>query len=101
MEKITKITVGGKDYKLPKLDFNAVCELEELGMDFSRIQKMSMSTGRALLALVMKTDCKTAAKAYEDELEKDEEAFNKIMLPLYNMINESDFFQKMARQKTN
>ena len=45
---VKKITIGGKDYTLPKIDFNAVCELEDLCFDFSKVDKKMMSTGRAL-----------------------------------------------------
>lgn len=94
-----KITVNGKEYTLPKIDFNAVCELEDLGFDFSKIDKKMMSTGRALLAFVMKTDIETASKEFSKELENNPEAFQSIFVPLFNMISESDFFQRMAQQK--
>lgn len=95
---VKKITIGGREYILPKIDFNAVCELEDLGFDFSKVDKKMMSTGRALLAFVMKTDIKTASAAFEREMEINKNAFNDIFVPLFNMISESDFFRKMAQQ---
>ena len=95
---VKKITIGGKNYPLPKIDFNAVCELEDLGFDFSKVDKKMMSTGRALLAFVMKTDTQTATRAFEKEMEVNKNAFNDIFVPLFNMISESDFFRAMAQQ---
>lgn len=95
---VKKITIGGKDYILPKIDFNAVCELEDLGFDFSKVDKKMMSTGRALLAFVMGTDIQTASRAFEKELKVNKEAMNTIFVPLFNMISESDFFREMAGQ---
>lgn len=96
---VKKITVNGKNYTLPKIDFDAVCDLEELGFDFSKVDKKMMSTGRALLAFVMKTDIRTASAEFEKEMKQNKSAFNDIMVPLFNMISESDFFRAMAGQE--
>lgn len=93
-----EIVVNGKKYKLPKINFMAVCELEDLGFDFSKLDKKMMSSGRALLAYVMKVDLETASKAFEKHLETDPNGFQNIFVPLFNMISESDFFQRMAQQ---
>ena len=96
---LKKITIGGKSYTLPKIDFNAVCDLEELGFDFSKVDKKMMSTGRALLAFVMGTDIQTASTAFEKEIEQNKSAFQDIMVPLFNMVTDSDFFRAMAGQE--
>ena len=96
---VKKITIGGKNYTLPEIGFEEIVELEELGFDFSKIKKKMFTTGRALLALVMKTDVKTASQAFEEELKTNKNAFNDIFVPLYNMISESDFFRAMAGQE--
>lgn len=96
---VKKITVNGNEYTLPKIDFDAVCELEELGFDFSKVDKKMMSTGRALLAFVMKTDIHTAGKEFEKAMKADNNSMQTIMVPLFNMISESDFFRAMAGQE--
>ena len=46
-----KITINGKDYNLDKvIDFNAICELEDLGLSVTALKKSNMSAIRALLA---------------------------------------------------
>lgn len=46
-----KITINSKDYNLDKvIDFNAICELEDLGLSVPALKKSSMSAFRALLA---------------------------------------------------
>ena len=92
------IIINGKTYKIPKIDFNAVCELEELGLDFSQMNKKTFSVGRILLAFVMKASIDEAGDAYSKHLENNNNALNDIMMPLFNAVNESDFFQKTLKE---
>ena len=92
------INVNGKVYKIPEIDFNAVCELEELGLDFSKMNKKTFSVGRILLAFVMNVSLEEAGKAYSKHSENNNNALNEIMIPLFNAVNESDFFQKTLKE---
>lgn len=94
-----KIKVCGKEYVLPKLDFNAMCELEELGFDITKAGSKTMSTIRSLLAFVMKCTPEEAAKAIEQEV-KENHSFVAISETLFGMINDSDFFQNLAQTPT-
>ena len=56
-----KITINSKDYKLNKeIDFNGICELEELGLNLSDLKKTKMTSIRALLAYFGEIDTDTA-----------------------------------------
>ena len=46
----TKIKINKKEYELKPIDFNAICELEDLGLDINDPNKKVMSSIRALLA---------------------------------------------------
>ena len=45
-----KFTVNGKDYKFRPIDFNGMCELEDLGLSMAGLDKNRMSAIRALFA---------------------------------------------------
>ena len=88
-----KITINGKDYKLKEIDFNDICDLEDLGLSLTDFKRSRMNSVRALLA-------------YIGEM-SPEEAGNEIMAHLKNggtmdIINElfemlSTFFQSIRQ----
>ena len=88
-----KITVNGKDYKLKEIDFNDICDLEDLGLSLTDFKRSRMNSVRALLA-------------YIGEM-SPEEAGNEIMAHLRNggtmdVINElfemlATFFQSIRQ----
>lgn len=48
--------INDREYTIPELNFNAMCELEDLGASFSEMDKKALSTVRAFLALAMGGD---------------------------------------------
>ena len=94
MEK--SITINGKEYKIPEINYGAICRLEELGMDFQDSTK-AFSYVRALVALT--EDC-TLKKA-TDEIDahiKNGGNFEDFT-PLISAIGESDFFQNLSKKR--
>ena len=45
-----KVTINSKDYTFKTIDFNGICELEDLGLSIDGIKKGKMNACRALLA---------------------------------------------------
>ena len=45
--------INNSEYRIPELNFNAMCALEELGASFTEMDKKVLSTVRAFLALAM------------------------------------------------
>ena len=87
-----KITINSKDYKIDKvIDFNGICELEDLGLDLSNLKKTKMSSIRALLAYVGGMDTDTAGAEIMEHLKKGGSFED--FTPLINSLVESDFFQ--------
>ena len=64
MEK-KNITINGKEYAIPTINFKAVCELENLGLDFTNVQSRSFNFTCALVAYTIGEDTNGAA----DEIE--------------------------------
>lgn len=87
-----KITINSKDYNIDKvIDFNAICELEELGLSLSDLKKTKMTSIRALLAYVGGMDTDTAGAEIMEHLKKGGSFED--FTPLINTLVESDFFQ--------
>lgn len=87
-----KITINSKDYNIDKvIDFNAICELEELGLSLSDLKKTKMTATRALLAYVGGIDTDTAGAEIMEHLKKGGSFED--FTPLIDSLVESDFFQ--------
>ena len=86
--------VNNKEYKIPELNFNAMCTLEELGASFSEIDKKALSTVRAFLALAMGGDAEQAGKEIEAHIASGGK-FDEIMEDISRAVEESDFFQTL------
>lgn len=87
-----KITINSKDYNIDKvIDFNGICELEELGLSLSDLKKTKMTSIRALLAYVGGIDTDTAGLEIMEHLKKGGSFED--FTPLINILVESDFFQ--------
>ena len=72
-----KVTINSKDYTFKNIDFNGICELEDLGLSIDGIKKGKMNACRALLA-------------YHGNMTSDE-AGNEIMAHLKNGGGFDDF----------
>jgi len=67
------VTINGKDYKVPEVDFDAICQLEENGvylLNFDRNERKIASMIRALAAWVMNTDAQTASREISEHIRK-------------------------------
>lgn len=91
-----KITINGKEFELREIDFNALCELEKLGMSIIDIQDKTFSSIRALTAFTMKCDLDTAGKAIESHIKNGGKIND--FTPLFEMVSKSDFFRNLSQQ---
>ena len=92
-----KITINGKEFPIKKIDFNAMVELEEKGLDIDSIGKKGMSTLRALVAWVMDCEPEKAGKEINDHLMNGGNFDN--FTVLMEAFNESDFFKSLQTTK--
>lgn len=91
-----KVVINEKEYELRKIDFNAVCELEDLGMSIVDIKDKTFKSIRALVAFVARTDLLTAAKEVEEHIKKKGKVQD--FTPLFEMVSNSDFFRNISQQ---
>lgn len=65
------VVINGEEYQVPKMDFDAICDLEERGVNLlgmsSNNPKLA-TTVRGLVAWIMGVDAKTASAEIEEHL---------------------------------
>lgn len=89
--------INGKTYTVPELDFNAMCELEDMGVALNEMDKKVLTTVRGFLALAMKTDMETAGKELEEHLASGGN-INEMVEEVNKAVNESGFFQSLSKK---
>ena len=89
-----EIVINGKNYKLRKVDFNGICQLEDLGFSATDLKGKTFSSLRACFAYHAGLDLDSAAKEIEQHIK------NKGKLddfePFIVSVIESDFFQSLS-----
>ena len=94
---MAKLRINGRDYQIPEMDFDAVCELEERGVNLFGMENVEkngkmLTTIRGLVAWVMDTDLKTAGHEINEHL-KNGGGLEEIIYGINGAINDSGFFQ--------
>ena len=88
--------VNGVTYTAKPFDFDLICELEDMGVTFERIDKMPMSLIRAYFAICAGTDKEQASALIQNHMIKGgklDEVTNAIGKEMEN----SDFFRALSQ----
>lgn len=69
---MTKVMLNGKEYKAKDLDFNAMCELEDMGIDLMSQDagKKGLNTIRTMLAVILSMDELQAGKLITSHIKR-------------------------------
>lgn len=86
--------INDREYRIPELNFNAMCALEEMGASFADMDKKALSTVRAFLALAMGGDVEKAGKEIENHIAAGG-GFDEIMEDINRAVEESGFFRAL------
>ena len=95
------VIINGNKYDIPEIDFDAVCELEEYGVELMAINKNSpkiASTVRGFAAWVMATDLETASKEIASHIQGGNgivEIFNSMI----DAVQNSGFFKQGGKKQ--
>lgn len=90
--------INGTEYKLPELNFNAMCRLEDMGISLYEMDKRVLSTVRGFLALAMDDDMERAGVEIEKHLSGGG-SIDVIMDDINKAVNESGFFRSLNQGK--
>ena len=87
-----RFTVNGVTYTAKPFDFDMVCDLEDMGVSFERIDKMPVSLIRAYFAICANTDKEQAAALLQNHIVKGGQ-LNDITEAMAKEMENSDFFR--------
>lgn len=90
--------INGNEYKIPELNFNAMCDLEDMGVVLSNMEEKMLSTVRGFIALSMGGDIQRAGKEFEAHLASGGSIEN-IVEEINKAVSESGFFQALSQDK--
>ena len=90
---MSEITINGRNYAVPEMNFDAVCELEEKGINILNMgENMKIATMvRGLVAWIMKTDLKTASNEIQKHIQNGGNIMD-IMDSFSAAVEDSGFF---------
>ena len=92
--------MNSKEYEIPEFTYGTLCELEDLGLNFtdiSTIQNKPLNFVRTFLAYV----CKLNLQQVDEEITKHLEEggdFTNLFNPIIEALTSSDFFQVQAKK---
>ena len=89
-----EIIINGKSYNLKKIDFDAICYLEDLGFSTSDLKSKTFSSTRACFAFHSGLDLVKAGHEIEEHV-KNKGKFTDFA-PFITSVVESDFFQSLS-----
>ena len=89
--------INGNEYKAVPIDFNAVCKLEDMGVDISNIDGKIMTVARAYAALCMRKPLEVAGKEIEKHVQNGG-SLNTIYEVFAKEVEKSGFFQALQKQ---
>lgn len=93
--------INGKNYRIPELDFDTVCNLEDAGIsifDIRNPRKKFMSIIRAFAALATGTSQEDASNLIQQHL-LGGGTFEGWFEEITEAMEKSDFFQAMAKKE--
>lgn len=91
--------INGKKYEMPELSFNAVCKLEDIGMELTKVKGV-LNLIRGMVALAMDSTLETAGRELDEHLSKGGD-IDEITSETLHILEKSGFFQlKRSMKKT-
>lgn len=91
------MTINGKTYKMPELNFNAICQLEDMGISLTDFDKKPMAAIRGFLALAI-GDAETAGKELEAHIINGGD-LSEIADEITKAVQNSGFFQALSARQ--
>lgn len=90
-----EIIINEKSYTLRKINFNAICMLEELGFSVAEAKTRTFSSLRACFAFHAGIDLNQASTEIEAHIIKGKGKLDDLF-PFMMAVIESDFFQNLS-----
>lgn len=98
MKETATITINGRVYPMPKINYRAMVRLEDLGFEMSKAQEKILKTYAAAVALTTDTELDEAMDIIEAHCENGGSVTD--FAPIIEHIAKSDFFTVLMGKKT-
>ena len=89
-------TINGKKYTATEIDFNFICDLEDMGISLGEFNKKPLAVARAYFALCARTDKDIAGAEIQKHM-IDGGKLDALYEALGEMVEKSDFFQALNK----
>lgn len=89
------IIINKKIVTIKPIDFSAICALEDLGFDVTKVGSKAFSSVRSAVAFHMGVTLEEASAEIETHVKNGGKIND--FVPLLEAITESDFFQNLAQ----
>jgi hypothetical protein len=93
------VKINNKIVIIKDIDFSAICELEDLGLDVMKVGNKAFSSLRAAVAFHLGISLTEASQEIENHVKNGGKIDE--LAPLLEIIIQSDFFQNLARNTEN
>lgn len=98
MKKANSITVNGKNYPAKEIDFNLICDMEEMGVKISDAKKVPTAFVRTYIAICMDADKEDAGKEIQEHM-MNGGTLDTVTEVLLSKFESSDFFRNLTKNK--
>lgn len=88
--------INGKKYEMPELSFDAICELENMGVQLGDMENKPISTIRGFIALAMNCDAQKAGEELQEHLLNGGN-INEVLKEVQKAVEKSGFFLALAK----
>lgn len=95
------VTINGKEYTMPEMTFDAICELEERGvylMGMDRSDRRFATMIRGIAAWIMDTDTATASRELQEHISNGGNVID-ILTAATEAIEDSGFFGQQKQEQ--
>lgn len=93
---IKTFVLNGSTYPQKEMDYNMMCDLEDMGISMGDMQNKSMSFIRAYVSMCMGSDVKRAGREIENHITGGG-TMDSIMDAIKGAIEDSGFFQALSK----
>lgn len=98
---MNSVTINGRQYEIPEITFDAICELEESGVYLLNMDRKNPKIAtmiRGLVAWITRLDPEDASKEIQAHIENGGNIMD-ILTGVTSALNSSGFFKRNGKQK--
>ena len=99
--RMNSVTINGRQYEIPEITFDAICELEESGVYLLNMDRKNPKIAtmiRGLVAWITRLDPEDASKEIQAHIENGGNIMD-ILTGVTSALNSSGFFKRNGKQK--